>query len=81
MSGMLEHLFNILSHPDFLAMKGLTGEVPIFIQTYDPEDEDVMLRTVDSLSSRLRANGISLAVVDLFALLLESWKKRAVCRG
>ncbi|MRR39607.1 DUF1788 domain-containing protein, partial [bacterium] len=71
MPDMLEHLFKILSHPDFLAMKGLTNEVPIFIQTYDPEDEDAIRRTVDSLASRLRAKGIGLAVVDLFDLLLE----------
>lgn len=71
MPDMLEHLFKILSHPDFLTMKGLTNEVPIFIQTYGPEDEDVMRRTVDSLASRLRAKGIGLAVIDLFDLLLE----------
>jgi len=31
-----ERLFKILSHPSFLAMKGLANEVPIFIQTYEP---------------------------------------------
>lgn len=71
MPDLLEHLFRILSHPDFLSMKGLTKEVPIFIQTYDPQDEDAMRRTVNNLASRLRATGISLTVVDLFDLLLE----------
>lgn len=67
----LEHLFAILSNPDFLSMKGLANEVPIFIQAYEPEEEDIIRRTVESLGSRLRASGIGVAVVDLFDLLLE----------
>lgn len=35
-----ERLFKTLSHPSFLTMKGLANEVPIFIQTYEPEKED-----------------------------------------
>lgn len=71
MSDTLERLFNILSHPDFLSMKGLTNEVPIFIETYDASDEDKIRRMAESLASRLRATGISLAFVDLFDLVLE----------
>ena len=71
MADALEHLFKILSHPDFLSMKGLTGEVPIFIHTYDPHDEDAVRRMVDSLVSRLRAQGISLSIVDLFELFIK----------
>lgn len=70
MADKLEHLFKILSHPDFLSMKGLTGEVPIFIHTYDPQDEDAMRRMVDSLAARLRAEGIALSLVDLFELFI-----------
>lgn len=67
----LEHLFKIFSHPDFLAMKGLSNEVPIFIHTYEPQKEDALRRMVDSLAGRLRSSGIDLAVVDLFDLILE----------
>jgi hypothetical protein len=35
---LAERLFEILSKPDFLAMKGLANEVPIFIQTYEPKE-------------------------------------------
>jgi hypothetical protein len=66
-----DRLFDILSHPDFLAMKGLANEVPIFIQTYDPQDEDKTRRRVDDLAARLRALGIAVAIVDLFDLILE----------
>ena len=36
MNAMSERLFKTLSHPNFLSMKGLANEVPIFIQTYEP---------------------------------------------
>lgn len=65
-----EHLFSILSHPDFLAMKGLANEVPIFVHTYEPQQEDAVRRMAANLASRLRTSGIPLVVVDLFDLVL-----------
>ncbi|MCI0392587.1 MAG: DUF1788 domain-containing protein [Acidobacteria bacterium] len=71
MSNLSERLFQIFSHPDFLAMKGLANEVPIFIQTYDPSQEDVTRRMLESLAMRLRNTGITLKTLDLFNLVLE----------
>jgi hypothetical protein len=71
MSDPTEQLYGILSHPNFLAMKGLANEVPIFIHPYDPADEDNLRRMVDSLKSRLLSNGLQVAVVDLFDTVLE----------
>jgi hypothetical protein len=65
-----EHLFSTLSHPDFLAMKGLANEVPIFVHTYEPQQEDAVRRMTANLASRLRTSGIPLVVVDLFDLVL-----------
>ena len=66
-----EQLFNILSHPDFLAMKGLANEVPIFIQTYHPANEDKMEQTVAATAARLQKEGIAVALVDLFDMVLD----------
>jgi BREX protein BrxB len=66
-----DRLFGILSHPDFLSMKGLANEVPIFIQTYEPQDEDKTRRLVEDLAARLSSSGILVAVVDLFDLILD----------
>jgi len=66
-----DHLFNILSHPDFLAMKGLANEVPIFIQTYDTDAEDTTRRLVGNLANRLRTHGLSLAEINLFDIVLD----------
>lgn len=71
MDGLSERLFQILGHRDFLSMKGLANEVPIFIQTYEPAQEDALRRMVESLAGRLRSRGVSLKVVDLFNLVLE----------
>lgn len=71
MADATEHLFEILSHPDFLSMKGLANEVPIFIHAYEPQEEDAARRMVENLASRLRAKGIAVAVINLFDLVLD----------
>ena len=54
MNAMSERLFKTLSHPNFLSMKGLANEVPIFIQTYEPTQEDAARRMVENLAVRLQ---------------------------
>ena len=41
-----KRLQNILSQRDFLEMRGIAKELPLFIQTYNPSDEDDILRIV-----------------------------------
>ncbi len=71
MSASADQLFRLLSHPDFLCMKGLANEVPIFIKTYQPQDEDKMNQTVKALLARLQNAGVSVARADLFELVLD----------
>ena len=78
MDHLSERLFSILSHPDFLAMKGLANEVPIFIQTYEPAKEDGIRRLVTSLAIRLRNTGITLTTVDLLNLVLEELEENDI---
>ena len=44
-SGLDKRLQQVLTRPEFLEMRGVAKEVPIFIQTYSPADED-QLRVV-----------------------------------
>ena len=67
----VERLFSILRHPDFISMKGLSGEVPIFIHTYEAPEEDAARQAADALTSRLNNAGIACAHIDLFDLVLE----------
>jgi hypothetical protein len=71
MSDFSERLFRIFSQPDFLSMRGLANEVPIFIQAYDPAKEDDLRRTVANVATRLRNAGVVLKVLDLFEVILE----------
>ena len=67
-----DSLFQVLSHPDFLAMKGLANEVPIFIKTYAPRDEEKMQELISATATRLETAGIPVAVMDLFELVLDN---------
>jgi hypothetical protein len=78
MHELSERLFKTLSHPSFLAMKGLANEVPIFIQTYEPAHEDAARRMVTSLALRLQNTGITLKLLDLFNLVLEELEEHQI---
>lgn len=67
----VDRLFRILRHPDFISMKGLSGEVPIFIHTYEATEEDAARRTANALATRLCNDGVACANIDLFDLVLE----------
>jgi len=73
-----ERLFQILKHPNFLSMKGLANEVPIFIQTYEPAQEDALRRMVESLATRLRSDGVTVESLDLFNLVLEELEENEI---
>jgi hypothetical protein len=78
MNDLSERLFRILSHPTFLAMKGLANQVPIFIQTYEPAREDAVRRMVDGLASRLQSTGVTLKSLDLFKLVLDELEDEGI---
>lgn len=77
-NGFSERLFAILSHPSFLSMKGQANEVPFFIQTYKPSEEDSVRRMIESVAVRLRNAGITLKVLDLFNLVLEELEEQGI---
>ena len=68
---LAERLFRILTSRDFLEMRGLGNEVPIFIQAYDPAQEVGVQKMVDGLTGRMRSKGLVVKTLDLFNLVLE----------
>lgn len=78
MNDLAERLYQVLSHPNFLSMKGLANEVPIFIQTYEPANEDSTRRMVESLVTRLRSGGVTVKSLDLFNLVLEELQENGI---
>ena len=69
--GLAQRLQDILMRPEFLEMRGVAKEVPIFIQTYNPADDDELRLVVQGTEQVLRQHGIRVKHVDLFELVLE----------
>ena len=69
--GLDQSLQDILQQPEFLEMRGVAKEVPIFIQTYNPADDDELRRVVQGTEQVLCQKGIRVKHVDLFELVLE----------
>lgn len=78
MNALLERLVRVVGHADFLAMKGLANEVPIFIQTYGASEEDTLRRLVQSLATRLRSTGVTVTTLDLFDLVLDELEEHEI---
>jgi hypothetical protein len=70
-SGLDKHLQEVLTRPEFLEMRGVAKEVPIFIQTYSPADEDQLRVVVKGAEQFLRKQGLRVKQVDLFDLVLQ----------
>jgi hypothetical protein len=78
LSDLAERLFVLFRSPGFLSMSGQANEVPLFIQTYNPSEEDGMKRLLDSLIVRLQASGITIQRVDLFDMVLSELEESGI---
>jgi hypothetical protein len=70
-TGLDKRLQEVLTRPEFLEMRGVAKEVPIFIQTYNPSDEDKLRVAVKGAEQFLRKQGLRVKHVDLFELVLQ----------
>jgi hypothetical protein len=70
-TGLDKRLQEVLSRPEFLEMRGIAKEVPIFIQTYSPANEDQLRLVVKGAEQYLRKQGLRVKHVDLFELVLQ----------
>jgi len=73
-----DRLFQILQSSEFLTMKGQANEVPLFIQTYDPKDEDDLRIMLEGLTARLRSEGLVVNRADFFDLVLTDLKAKRI---
>ena len=69
--GLDNRLQDVLSKSDFLKMRGLAKEVPIFIQTYHPSEEDDLRRIVNGTKQVLIKKGLRVKHLDLFELVIN----------
>ena len=64
-------IFEITRTSDFLNMEGLNGEVPFWIAPYDIQLQSYAIEELDNLIKKLKNQGISVLLLDLFELTVE----------
>ncbi|MFW6250629.1 MAG: BREX protein BrxB domain-containing protein [Alkalispirochaetaceae bacterium] len=69
-----EQVYQIVSHPRFLARKGLGNEVPFFVDVYKPENEFAVKGQIHTLYQRLQSNGIETVALPMYEIVLEVLK-------
>lgn len=70
-----DHIFEVISTPTFLSMEALGGEVPFWISTYNPTQETGVNTEIHNLTKKLKNNGITPCVINLFELSIELVEK------
>jgi len=73
-----QKLYDIFTNDDFLSMKALGGEIPFYITSYNPTQENEVFKEIDRIEDRLKREGIKTIRIDLFKLSLEMLEKRKI---
>ena len=66
-----EHLYQVISNPEFLRMESLGGEIPFFISAFDPKQQVDVEKAIRSLKKKLEVNGIPVLDINLYDIALE----------
>ncbi|OQX77394.1 MAG: hypothetical protein B6D54_02035 [Epsilonproteobacteria bacterium 4484_65] len=66
-----EKIYQQLSSEKFLEKKGLSGELPFFISTYNPAQEVDVQMMIKRMVNRLQQNDISALEINLYDLVIE----------
>lgn len=66
-----DHIYTVINEPSFLKMSALGGEIPFWISTYKPVQENDISVEIQNLCKKLGNNGIKPHLVDLFSLSLN----------
>ena len=71
-----EKIFQITGNEHFLAMEGLSKEVPFFVHAYDIKKQDEVYARISDLRKRLWAEkGITTLLIGLFDMVLEYFNR------
>jgi hypothetical protein len=66
-----EHLYQVISNPEFLRMESLGGEIPFFISAFDPKQEVDVEKAIRSLKKKLELNGIPVLDINLYDISMD----------
>jgi hypothetical protein len=76
-----DQIFEIASHPNFLARKGLGNEVPFFIHHYEPADQSAVYDNIAQLEQRLRTTGIVPVMLPIYDIAIQVLKETERLEG
>lgn len=65
------HLFKVISTPNFLNKQALGGEIPFFISAYDPKQELEVRDSIRMLINRLSKSGVPVLEINLYDLVCK----------
>lgn len=66
-----KHIYGVITHPKFLSMESLGGEIPFWISTYAPSQENDINNEIKNLINKLKNEGIEPLLINLFELSVE----------
>lgn len=64
-----DHLYKVISSPEFLNMESLGGEIPFFISAYNPKQQYDIEGAVKGLINKLELNGIAVLEINLYDIV------------
>jgi len=71
MTEKFKHLYKIISSDSFLKMEALGGEIPFFISTYKPEQENKIKDAIKGLIKKLETSGTPVLEINLYDIVCE----------
>lgn len=66
-----EHLYKVISSPEFLSKKSLGGEIPFFVSAFDVRQLHEVDKGVKGLINKLESVGIPVLEINLYDMVLE----------
>ena len=66
-----EHLMTVIQMDKFLKMEALGGEIPFFISTYIPEQENEVEKAIKGLKNKLETRGIQVLELNLYDIAMK----------
>jgi hypothetical protein len=65
------HLYKVISSPNFLNKQSLGGEIPFFISTYEAKEENEITEAIRLLQNKLNNAGVPVLELNLYDITCE----------
>jgi hypothetical protein len=66
-----DHLFKVISSPEFLSKRSLGGEIPFFISAFEVRNIFEVEKAIRGLINKLETSGVSVLEINLYDLTMQ----------